>query len=198
MSILTQALPEAVIIDGKEYPINTDFRVAVKIMEAFESPELTNVEKNEIMLELLYGEDNIPSNTLEAARMASLFLDADNNSIKEKDALDDNSDSSGASRLYSFTQDAKFIFSGIYQTHGIDVTTQKMHWWKFVILFMDLDSDCFFSQLLQFRSKLKKGTLTKEEREWYLANKTIVDLPEVYSEEETELLGNFFGGKGLN
>lgn len=197
MSILTQALPEAVVIDGKEYPINTDFRVAVKIMEAFESSELTNVEKNEIMLELLYGEDTIPSNTLEAAKMALRFLDADN-SAKEKDTLDDNSDSSGASRLYSFTQDAKFIFSGIYQTHGIDVTAQNMHWWKFVILFMDLDNDCFFSQLLQMRSKLKKGTLTKEEREWYLANKAIVDLPEAYSEEENELLGKFFCGKGVN
>ena len=95
-------------------------------------------------------------------------------------------------RLYSFTQDARYIFSGILQTHGIDITTQEMHWWKFIVLFMDLDKDCFFNQLLSIRSRLKKGKLTKEERQWYNENKKIVDLSEHYSEEEEEMLGRFF------
>lgn len=190
MSILTEQLPEAVLIDGVEYPINTDFRVAIKIIEAFESEELTGLEKNEIMLELLYGENNIPDNIIpEALEMALRFLDGD---CDEAEKSPDEDDSPGESRLYSFTQDARYIFSGILQTHGIDITTQKMHWWKFIVLFMDLDKDCFFSQLLSIRSRLKKGTLTKEERQWYNENKKIVDLPEHYSEEEEELLGKFF------
>ncbi|MBQ7957211.1 MAG: hypothetical protein IJ279_04155 [Clostridia bacterium] len=189
MSILTEQLPEAVLIDGKEYPINTDFRVAIKIIEAFESEELTGLEKNEIMLELLYGKKNIPENIEEALEMALRFLDGDCDETENSPGEDD---SPGDSRLYSFTQDARYIFSGILQTHGIDITTQEMHWWKFIVLFMDLDKDCFFSQLLSIRSRLKKGTLTKEERQWYNENKKIVDLPEHYSEEEEELLGKFF------
>ena len=189
MSILTDKLPEAVLIDGEEYPINTDFRVAIKIIEAFESEELTSLEKNEIMLELLYGEKTIPHNIPEALEMALRFLDGDCNETEKSPGEDD---SSGDCRLYSFTQDARYIFSGILQTHGIDITTQDMHWWKFIVLFMDLDKDCFFNQLLSIRSRLKKGKLTKEERQWYNENKKIVDLPEHYSEEEEEMLGRFF------
>ena len=187
MSILTEQLPEAVLIDGKEHPINTDFRTAIKIIEAFESEELTTIEKNEIMLELLYGENNIPDNINEAVEMALRFLDGD-----KEEAHSDEENSSECVRLYSFTQDADYIFSGILQTHGVDVSKQKIHWWKFLILFMDLDKDCFFSQLLSIRSRLKKGKLTKEERVWYNENKKIVDLPERYSEEEEEVLGKFF------
>lgn len=189
MSILTEQLPEAVLIDGKEYPINTDYRTAIRIIEAFESDELTNLEKNEIMLELLYGEKKIPENIPEAIDMALRFLDGDCD--KEESSPDDDN-SPGETRLYSFTQDARYIFSGILQTHGIDITTTEMHWWKFIILFMDLDKDCFFNQLLSIRSRLKKGKLTKEEKVWYNENKKIVDLPEHYSDEEAEMLGRFF------
>lgn len=189
MSILTDKLPEAVLIDGEKYPINTDYRTAIKIIVAFESEELTGFEKNEIMLEMLYGENNIPDNTAQALEMALRFLNGD---CEEIENSPDEDDSSGDCRLYSFTQDARYIFSGILQTHGIDITDTDMHWWKFIVLFMDLDKDCFFSQLLSIRSRLKKGTLTKEERAWYNENKKIVDLPEHYSEEEAEMLGRFF------
>ena len=56
MSILTDSLPVSVEIGGREYPLNTDFRVGLRIMEAWEDSELTEREKQWVMLKLLYPE----------------------------------------------------------------------------------------------------------------------------------------------
>jgi hypothetical protein len=56
VNILVDTLPESVFVNGKEYPINTDFRVGLKIILAFEDNDLTLLEKNLVMLELLYPE----------------------------------------------------------------------------------------------------------------------------------------------
>jgi hypothetical protein len=67
-------------------------------------------------------------------------------------------------RLYSFAKDANYIFSAFQQTHGIDLTTAKLHWWQFLALFMDLGGETAFSNIVDLRSRLKDGTATKEEK----------------------------------
>lgn len=186
MNYLTDTFPDAVMIDGKEFSINTDFRTCLKAILAFEDEELAEVEKQIIMLSLLYP--IIPDNVNEAQIMAIKFLDGG-----EEETDPENNKVSGSERLYSFSKDSKFIFAGIFQTHGIDLEkVESLHWWKFLTLFMDISDKCFFSYLVYIRGQLHKNKLTKEEREWYVKNKNIVDLPITYLEDEKEIVDSFF------
>jgi hypothetical protein len=181
MSILVDQLPTAFEIDGTEYAIDVDFRTCINIIMAFEDPELTNIEKQLVMLENLYQDQ--PENTAEAIRMAVKFL---NGGSEEKE-----SESVYSPRVYSFTKDAQYIFSAFLQTHGIDLQTVDMHWWKFLALFMDLGSDTTFSNIVSLRKKIKTGKATKEEKEAAREIGHILDLPEdddrSIDEKEAEL-----------
>lgn len=169
MNVLVYRLPTTVEIDGKEYPLNTDFRVGLTIMEAFEDTALADKEKQMVMLELLYPE--IPENITKACELAVKFLNCG------EEPQSGNGEAS--LRRYSFTQDAKYIFTAVLQTHGVDLErTEYLHWWKFQYLFMDLREDCFFSRLIYYRTQRDKGKLTKEEAEYCRTIRHILDLPE--------------------
>ncbi len=184
MSILTEQLPTAVEIDGIVYDLNSDFRTCLEIILAFEDPDLTNHEKQMVMLQLLYRE--IPGNIPEACRLAVKFLDCGDD---QKDAGDSDN---GIGRLYSFEQDAKYIYSAIKQSHGVDLeTVEYLHWWKFSYMFLDLREECFFHRIINLRRNLKLGKLSKEEKELYVRIQNIVDLPEIRTQEERRVADEF-------
>lgn len=184
INVLIDKLPTKTIIDGKEYNLKTDFRNCLKVIMAFEDEELTGSEKAVIMLQLLYEE--IPENLDEAVKKAILFLDCGE---QEEDKKVGSQKSSN--RLYSFSKDAKYIYSAIKQTHGIDLeNVEYLHWWKFVYLFLDLNPDCFFCKIMDLRNKKRKGTLSKEEKKAYMQLFDIVNLdqrPQFTEEEQKEI-----------
>lgn len=184
MNNLIDKFPTKALIDGKVYELNTDFRNCLKIILAFEDDELLDFEKAEIMLRNLYGE-NIPKNTDEAIRKAIYFLDCGEEDEEKKVGT------SNSTRLYSFTKDAKYIYSAIKQTHGIDLESiEYLHWWKFVYLFLDLNPECFFCKIIDLRNKKKKGKLSKEERKLYIQLYDILELndkPKFTEEEQKEI-----------
>ena len=136
---------------------------------AFEDSELTPQEKQIILLSNLYP--ICPDNTQVALERAMQFL----NSGK----VGDDGEGESSPRLYSFSKDAGFIFSAFRQTHGIDLETAQLHWWKFLTLFMDLGSETTFCQLVGMRSRIKKGTATKEERAAAREMGDLFEVPEI-------------------
>lgn len=183
MNLLTDDLPEAIEITGEEIPINYDYRTGLRIMEVWEDPELTGWEKQQATVALLYK--TAPSDLQEACRMALLFLDCGETKEKDEGAGPE------VGRLFSFTQDARFIFTGILQTHGVNLAEKPdLHWWVFCSLFLDL-GDCFFTQLIHLRKQIKSGKATKDERQRYTAMREIVDLGESYSAEDLAAISEF-------
>lgn len=177
MNALTERFPTKARVDGRLYELNTDFRIGVRIMMAFEDAELSAVEKQLVMLRLLYKE--IPPDTQKACALAVKFLDCG-----EAGGETGGSGGDGA-RYYSFSKDAKYIYSAIRQSHGIDLeATPYLHWWKFCYLFMDLREDCMFSRILYYRQQRRRGKLTPEERAYCAEIADILDLPEQWSAEE--------------
>ena len=172
MTPLADGFPTAVVVGGAEYEVNTDFRTALTIMEAWEDPGLTWLDKQDVTLALLYG-DNIPPDPLEAFDMAVFFLDCgEEPKQKEEDGED-------LGRLYSFTHDGKFIYSAIHMTHGIDLAdVDYLHWWRFCYLLQDLNEDCYFQRMIYLRRQKALGKLTKEEQEEWRRNEAILLLPE--------------------
>lgn len=177
MNVLTDGFPQSVEIDGVEYPINADYRVGLDIMLAFEDNSLTAADKQMVAITLLYKE--IPPDLTKACELAVLFL---NCGEEEQPDVGER-----PTRLYSFEKDAKYIYSAIRQTHGIDLETVSfLHWWKFCYLFLDLDPDCFFQQMLHLRRQKQAGKLTKDERELWFRMEDILNLPGEYDTERVE------------
>lgn len=172
--ILYSDLPTKIKIHDKVYDINYDYRTVIKIIEAMEDKNLYKGEKIEIMLNLLYKEPIPEEDLLEACEKASRFIDLGK---KHEDAP-------ASKRIYSFTKDGSYILTGINSTHHIDITEKpNLHWWKFMALFMDMDTECFFSELIYYRKRKADGKLTKEEKQNYKKIKDLVDLEQEPTEE---------------
>lgn len=176
--ILIADLPSKIRVNNNIYNINCDYRTIIRILIAMEDPTLYHEEKIYIMLKLLYKEEVSSKDIEEACRKASLFIDMGKefkNDKKEK-------------RIYSFTKDGNYILTGINSTHKIDISeTPMLHWWKFMVLFMDMSTECFFNELIYYRKRKAEGKLTKEEKIKYKKIKELVDLDEIPTEETIKL-----------
>lgn len=187
MNILVDDLPEAIEIDGAEYPISFDFRTGLQCILDMESNDLADDEKAFLLLRRIYG-NNIPEDVNEAVRLAVKFLDGG----KEPEELATASTNTG--RVYSFEKDAALIYAAFQQTHGIDLQKANLHWWQFLALFHDLGADTAFCNIVNLRRRISNGDATKEEREYAtkLGDAFYVDNPEdILSMEENENLALF-------
>ena len=184
MNLLVDRPPEVVEVEGVEHKLNTDFRACLRVILAYEDNELTAAEKQMIMLDNLFPQ--IPPGVTAALTAASTFLNGPNPPAKD--------DEDAGPRLYSFGHDANLIFSAFRQTHGIDLETADLHWWKFLALFMDLGQDTTFCQLVALRKRVKTGKASKEERTAAREMGEAFKVPEVdnHSLEEREAARAFF------
>lgn len=151
-NILVDAPPTTIEISGREYDVNYDFRTCLKIILAFEDPELAMVEKSMVLVELLYKDK--PKDLQKAIEKGIEFLDG---GVEKSE--------SGDLRVFSFQKDARLILAGFRQTYGLDLHETSLHWWDFLTLFLDLSPDTTFSNLVNLRHRVKTGKATKEERE---------------------------------
>lgn len=176
MNVLTDKFPTKIRVNNKELKINSDFRNCIKIIEAFEDDELFDEEKYLILVERLYVDDVEDSDLEEAIRKGIKFLDMG----EENEDSEEN-----VKRLYSFSKDDNYIYTGIRQSHNIDLNSiEYLHWWNFVYLFLDIGQDCMFNQLVYYRKRKNEGKLTKDEKKVYISMRKILDLD--YEEENEE------------
>jgi hypothetical protein len=157
-NVLIDQLPTSVRIEDQEFMLDTDFRTCLRVILAFEDPDLAGVEKQLVLLENLYPE--VPDQLEEAVEVGLWFLDGgeESRNSEEQKPFDDE-------KLYSFNKDASFIYSAFRKSHGIDLeTVEYLHWWKFLYLFMDLGEETFFIRLISLRKRMADGSATKEER----------------------------------
>lgn len=171
-------LPESLYINGTEYEINTDFRIALLILEATADKKLTDQEKACVILLNLFC-DEIPDDDIEEAlKEAAWFLDGGDN-------YDESPPSS--TPLISWKQDERHIFSAVNKVAGHDVRTDKhLHWWSFLSSFSEI-GDGMLAQIVNVRRKQSEGKpLDKTEKEFYQRNKSIIDIREDTSREYLE------------
>lgn len=162
--LLTEALPESVRIHGKEYPIQCDFRIGIKLDGILRS-ELEDQEKIKRML-VLYFKDNIPQDIPAAIDKIIWFYRCGE--------LLDNEDEEKKKRRYIrrkskdpacvLTQDAPYVYAAFMEQYGIDLTSVTfMHWWKFMALFESLGDETKMSKIMYYRQASTSG-MSKERR----------------------------------
>ena len=168
-------LPWTVEFGGRSWPINTDYRDVLRVLTAFEDPDLSDEEKAYICLHNLYPDlPEIPRDQLQKAFDAALdFIDRGQQ------------DDAHGPRTMDWTQDAPLIFPAVNRSAGFEVrSVEYMHWWTFMGFFLEI-RDSTYSTILGLRSKKAHGKkLEKEEREFWSRNKKLCVIRTKLTEEE--------------
>ena len=159
-------LPVTLEVAGKEYGIRSDFRAVLDILIAMTDPDLSDYEKEEVMVEILYEEDIPVSGYEEACAKAVKFIDAGMSP-----------DSKPRHRLMDWEQDAPLIIPAVNKIAGQEVRALKyLHWWTFLGFFMEI-GESQFSQIVSIRQKkAKRVKLEKREKEYERENHSLIHL----------------------
>ena len=170
-------LPESLEIDGVEYKIRSDYRVALLIFKAYRDNKLSDYEKSMVCLKCLFQE--MPKNLNKALEKAVWFLDG-GDMPKSKQA---------PSPMMDWEQDQYIIFPALNKVAGYEIRSVKyLHWWSLLGLFQGIDEG-LYSQVMNIRAKKIKGKkLEKWERDFYIEHRELIDIKhKLTAEEQAEL-----------
>lgn len=181
-------LPTSLEIGGVGYPIRSDYRDILKILDVLGDPGYEEDEKSMIFLIIFFPTyKEIPRDKYqEAMNKAVEFIDM---------GMKGDGDKKRPATMH-WGKDATIIIPAVNRVLGTEVRSlEYMHWWTFLGAYLEI-GESLFSSVLGIRQKKAKGKkLEKYEQEFYRENKQLVDLePEVKrSEEEIAELHRLFG-----
>lgn len=142
-NILTDALPDSVILYGKKYPVHTSFKNWVKISCILERENLKEPKIMAEVLKLCYKE-TLPPNSTSALLGAISFLNRGTDFSVSPQVKKE--------RITSFCADCDLIYSAFYSKYGIDLEKEDLHWYKFCSLFETLADENPFKTVIKIRT----------------------------------------------
>lgn len=202
MNVFYEELPEALEINGREYPVITDFREWIRFSDMLKSdipPEFKLEFLSEMFLEEvpdLYTEDEIE----EAMDAITSFLSLSGTEFPDISSDEANSEEESeeveyeeqrAKKAIYYEQDAPYIISAFRREYQIDLlSVPYMHWWEFRMLLDGLSEESQIKKRIYWRtcdvSKMDK----KERREILKIRRSITIPEEEYVSDED--IGNAF------
>lgn len=177
-------LAKALTVSGISYPIRTDYRNVIQVLEVFQDPELEAAEKWIVAVFLLFEDFSCADDVLtaiesgfdvaEAQKQISWFISADQ---PEKQVLE--------KPVYDWQKDEQMIFSAVNKVAGRETRElEYLHWWTFLGWFNEI-GEGNFSFIVGIRDKLNKGKkLEKHEKEFLVKNKELISLKPPLTKEE--------------
>jgi len=167
-------LQKSVTIDDVEYLINTDYRDILEIISILNNVNLADRHKAVAALEIFY-QDELPNNIEQAIKEMYSFISVGQNS----------SDDIPSQKVMDWEQDYLSIVTDVNKVAGYEVrASEYLHWWTFVSYFNGV-GEGRLSFLVSLREKLRKGKkLDEYEMEFYMHNKSKVDLKETFEIKE--------------
>ncbi|HBG3259004.1 TPA: bacteriophage Gp15 family protein [Clostridioides difficile] len=182
MNMLVDILPESVEIDGKEYKINTDFRISILFEMLIQDNSISDEEKGENALLLYYPV--IPVDTATAIDKIIWFYSCGKKENNVDDGYQGGAGSS-KSQIYSYDYDDEYIYSAFLGQYGIDLQDiEKLHWWKFKALFKSLKEDTEIVKIMGYRAMDINGDMPKAQKDFYRKMKKIHAIPLPQNEVE--------------
>lgn len=189
------ALPEVLTVGGEDYSIRTDYRNILDVFEAFQNPELTDTEKWEVAIYMIFECFSCYDDAFEAAK-AGFLVEGAENGFPIDEAIRQISWFISAGQpekqvlekpTYNWKQDEQIIFSAVNKVAGRETRElEYLHWWTFLGYFNEVGEGTF-SFIVGIRHKLNKGKkLEKHEKEFLAQNKELVKLEKPKTREEQE------------
>jgi hypothetical protein len=165
--------PEYAEIDGKRFQINTDFRVAIECNEIAQDTSINDFERSLAIIYKLFGREGLDDSEhhQELLEKGLLFL-ACGKPLEKNNHEEPNMD---------FVEDMDYIEASFMSDYRIDLSEQKMHWWKFNKLIdglsnSELGNCCILNRIRNIRTHDMKDIKDPKERERWMKAKEQVAL----------------------
>lgn len=177
-------LPYFLTVNGIEREIYCDFRDVINIFIAINDEELTDTEKQYIILNNLYACDISELGDLtEAVEKARWFLDWGK----------DYSRTVETAKIINWEQDFNMVVSAVdrnIKTAESCMELPFLHWWTFLSKFTER-GECTLSYVMSIRDKLNKGRkLESYEKEMLSETPEIIEIKTKADEDfEREVFG---------
>ena len=167
MNILTSPLPETLHVDGREFPIITDFRAWLRFDAMLRDDDVDSATKSWIMLSFfdIDAPEDIPQDIEVALGALVAFFQRNT----DEDTAAPKSPGGSRARVFDLAQDAPLILAAFRQAYGIDlINIDYLHWWEFLALLDGIPDDTRLAQIMQLRgmdtSDMKGKQKTQLER----------------------------------
>lgn len=180
-SILLDPLPT----EYKGYPIDSDFQTGIQMFQALNDPELSKAEGMGQACSLLFPSEDKPdiNTAVEGVQwfLSGWYTDNREDGEKKEKAVTD------------YDIDQWRIYSAFRAQYGINLNTDKLHFWEFMGLLTTLD-ECAYTRVMDIRQRKIKPKMSAEEKEALRRAKRIYSLDtleEGLSLEEQEAVDAF-------
>ena len=152
--------PKYVEVGNKQYPINTDFRVAIECNRIAEDNSIGNLERALAVIYTLFGEEALDDSEHydKLLELAQKYLCCGKN-------LEDNNEKPDM----DFIEDMDYIEASFMSDYKIDLSNVEMHWWKFFNLMNGLSNSemgncCVLNRIRNLRTFNTKYIKDEKER----------------------------------
>ncbi len=182
-------LPDAITVDGIQYPINTDFRIWMRFDNIFENKQKSTTEElilNIIKMCFKKNENGIktqlPPNFEKAVDgLLDFYTGSYSYTTQNKE------NEKTPKRVYSFEYDGDYIYAAFRAQYDIDILNiDYMHWWEFKAMFSALTDTHKICEIMSIRAMDLKSIDDKKMKKHYQKLKQVYDLPDMRSESEKE------------
>lgn len=169
-------LPQTLQIGGAEWVIHADYRDVLEVIEWLENMDETPESRLYIAMALFYADfEQMPfSMRQEAAEKMLWFI-----------AGGTEETGPAGPKLLDWKQDRQIIAADINKVAGCEVRALHFaHWWTFLGWFGCV-GEGQLATVVSIRDKLRRGKKLQDwERDYYMQNRTKVDLKRRYTAEE--------------
>ena len=173
----------------KGFLIDSDFQIGIQIWQIMEEEELSENEKLSFCLSLLFPDKDLKGNSLlvpdiqTAVEGLQWFL---------SDWYHDNPNNKDKTKVTDYDIDQWRIYSAFRTQYGINLNTDKLHFWEFMGLLTTLD-ECAYTRVIGIRQQPIRPKMSAEEKKALKEAKAIysLDTREELTDEEQEAIDEF-------
>lgn len=161
--IMFNKLPYFIILKGKKYKINVDFRNMILFEKKVQDRCADNSEIIEFGLRHFYPDFFYLKNFIELIKQPDLYKEAcdkllwfykcgRDNYHKVTNKNNNSNRNNRPKQIYSFEFDDEYIYGAFLEQYNIDLTCRKLHWWKFKALLNSLNENTEFVKIKGYRA----------------------------------------------
>lgn len=189
-NLLIDSLPETVEVNGREFPINSDFRTGILFEMLIYDNSISNQQKCNQIFDLYFDRNakSVPR-TGEAIDAVLAFYRCGKQVKKTAKSEEKEADEQGGvsqpKQIYDYEYDDLYIYAAFLSQYGIDLNEiEYLHWWKFKALFDSLNKEQKIVEIMGYRAADLSKIKDKAERSRIARLKALYALPNNATTEE--------------
>lgn len=173
--------PKHVTIDGVKYPINTDFRVALKCFDIINDENISDTERTYAVVYKLFGLIPKDEDMHIFVEKVEKYLGCGETQEQHKERKKD----------MDFEQDFKYLVASFMSDYHINLVESNMHWYQFINLIQGFTENSVMNRVRDLRNYDLSEVKDQKQRNKIIKAQESVALKSELTQEEQEAIDEF-------